>query len=292
MAPQITKRVGASTTELRDSRYDAVLHLVTAAEGAEEFYTVENNAARSEGIEQAQELDRAVLRCWNGAPDHVVVSNPSEGGFDQKINNAITEVCKVIGVPVPEGTRRYFSLKQAPPPEAIEDAAHFFLELDYLDGPADLHSRVQRRTAIAAVGSAEDAAVAAASSGGSFFSRRERALVQSADATARRERRRQLSGREYTAMLAHARNPDWRTVSRWRRCFTHRSHVFELDVLLTPTAHAGTCKVAVECQDPEQRIEFPPSLEAYVDRDVTDVVDYRSSTWAGVGALEWFPASR
>lgn len=31
---------------LRDQRYDSVLHLVTAADGAKEFYTLENNKVR------------------------------------------------------------------------------------------------------------------------------------------------------------------------------------------------------------------------------------------------------
>jgi hypothetical protein len=38
---------GWTWTSLRDRRYDGVLHLVTAAIGAEEFYTRSNNTARS-----------------------------------------------------------------------------------------------------------------------------------------------------------------------------------------------------------------------------------------------------
>ena len=41
--------VGGTLSELRD-QYDAVFHLVTAAKGAEEFYTLENNAARYETV--------------------------------------------------------------------------------------------------------------------------------------------------------------------------------------------------------------------------------------------------
>ena len=37
---------------MREGRYDAVFHLVTAAQGAERFYTLENNQARSETPEQ------------------------------------------------------------------------------------------------------------------------------------------------------------------------------------------------------------------------------------------------
>ena len=41
-------------------RYDAVIHLVSAAIGAEEFYTTENNEVRHETPEQAADLDRKV----------------------------------------------------------------------------------------------------------------------------------------------------------------------------------------------------------------------------------------
>lgn len=37
--------------ELRDKRYDGVIHLVSAADGAEKYYTLEGNAARYETAE-------------------------------------------------------------------------------------------------------------------------------------------------------------------------------------------------------------------------------------------------
>ncbi len=37
--------------QLRDTRYDLVIHMVTAANGAEKFYTTANNEARTEGVE-------------------------------------------------------------------------------------------------------------------------------------------------------------------------------------------------------------------------------------------------
>ena len=42
-----TRAVGTSSAELRE-RYDAVLHLVSAADGAEQYYTTANNAQRLE----------------------------------------------------------------------------------------------------------------------------------------------------------------------------------------------------------------------------------------------------
>ena len=42
---------------MRDNRYDAVLHLVTAADGAAESYGSQNNEARHEGAQEAIERD-------------------------------------------------------------------------------------------------------------------------------------------------------------------------------------------------------------------------------------------
>lgn len=52
---------GWSVVQLRDRRYDAVFHMVTAAIGAEEFYTTANNSARRETIEEARQLDFKII---------------------------------------------------------------------------------------------------------------------------------------------------------------------------------------------------------------------------------------
>jgi hypothetical protein len=43
---------------IREMRYHGVLHLVTAADGAEEYFTLANNSARSESIPDAINLDK------------------------------------------------------------------------------------------------------------------------------------------------------------------------------------------------------------------------------------------
>ena len=52
-------------------RYDMVIHMVSAADGAEKYYSLENNAARTEGVEQAKKLDHEILEMWTGAPNHM-----------------------------------------------------------------------------------------------------------------------------------------------------------------------------------------------------------------------------
>lgn len=43
---------------LRDNRYDAVVHMVSAADGAENFYASLSNEARYESVEEAIDKDK------------------------------------------------------------------------------------------------------------------------------------------------------------------------------------------------------------------------------------------
>ena len=59
---------GWSNTQLRDKRYDIVLHLVTAADGAEEFYWKEGHETKNEDSEEALKADRRTQQAWVGHP--------------------------------------------------------------------------------------------------------------------------------------------------------------------------------------------------------------------------------
>ncbi len=64
-------------------RYDAITHLVTAANGAEQFYTLSNNNARTETIEEARALDLKTQFAWLGHDYLDIVTNDVD--FDYKI---------------------------------------------------------------------------------------------------------------------------------------------------------------------------------------------------------------
>jgi nicotinamide riboside kinase len=68
---KIYEETGWNKTDIRDNRYDMVIHLVTAADGASEFYTLENNAARTETPDVAKMLDKMTQGVWNGHPNYV-----------------------------------------------------------------------------------------------------------------------------------------------------------------------------------------------------------------------------
>jgi len=81
-------------------RYEAVFHLVTAAKGAEEFYTTSNNTARTETVEEAAALDDKLLDCWKDHPYHRIIDNT--GDFDHKMDRLISEIADFLGETLPK----------------------------------------------------------------------------------------------------------------------------------------------------------------------------------------------
>lgn len=87
-----------NTIQLRDRRYEAVIHLVTAADGAKEFYTSENNEARYETVDEAIDLDKKLINAWVGHPQLTIIDNKDKN-FKKKVDKCVETVCKYIGLP-------------------------------------------------------------------------------------------------------------------------------------------------------------------------------------------------
>lgn len=113
MWENITQKAGTNSNELRE-RYDAVLHLVSAADGAEQYYTTATNATRyeqmnEEGLRIARELDKKVINAWTGHPHLRVINNHDD--FENKLNRVITEIAKVLGLPQPIQDERVYRIE-------------------------------------------------------------------------------------------------------------------------------------------------------------------------------------
>ena len=91
------RTLGTNEVSIRDSRYDAVFHLVTAADGAEASYTCANNEARMETVKEARDLDLRTQRAWLGHPHHFVFDN--SGDFESKLRSLVDAVCGTLGLP-------------------------------------------------------------------------------------------------------------------------------------------------------------------------------------------------
>ncbi|XP_067004207.2 TRPL translocation defect protein 14-like [Anabrus simplex] len=87
---------GWNNVELRDNRYNQIVHMVSAANGAEIFYSTEDHVCRSEGVEVARELDYKAAAAWVGHPYFDVIDNSTD--FETKICRMIDSVCQKLGI--------------------------------------------------------------------------------------------------------------------------------------------------------------------------------------------------
>jgi hypothetical protein len=78
--------MGVSTVQIRDNRYDAVIHMVTAADGAESFYVTQNQGeARYESVEEAKLKDEQLRQAYMGHQKWILIKNTDCPNFVEKI---------------------------------------------------------------------------------------------------------------------------------------------------------------------------------------------------------------
>lgn len=202
----ILKTKGLTEIQARDS-YDAVFHLVTAAIGAEEYYTKANNKARRESLEEAREADRRTLSAWIGHPHLRVIDNST--GFSEKIDRLIKEVTVVMGIPTPIETERKFLVK-LPTKQQLMDSNSVKSNIvqTYLKRlNPEVERRVRQRGADGKF---------------SFYYTEKKKLSK----YSRDEVERRISQDEYIALLIEGVS----VVHKDRYCFFYENQYFELDI--------------------------------------------------------------
>lgn len=243
------------------SRYDAVLHLVTTADGAEKFYQwndpskkdTGNNAARSESPEEARIKDRKTLESWIGHPHLRVFDNSTD--FDGKVNRVIEEVFALLGEPMPKEIERKFLIKK-PTKEQIESLgciSETNIIQTYLkrgDGVAE--RRIRQR------GSEKN---------GFSFYYTEKTDIESG---VRIENERKITPEEYLQLLTEA-DTTLHQISKVRHCFVYDKKYFEMDIYPFDNEYAI---IEIELNDINEHINFPP-LDFV--KEVTDDVSFRNS---------------
>lgn len=97
------------TEEYVLNRYDGVIHLVTAADGAPDFYkwgnTVDdrgNSVYRCESPSEAIEMDRKMRDCWKNHKRHCVITNENNVGFNAKLDAAAEEMLRIASLSHPQ----------------------------------------------------------------------------------------------------------------------------------------------------------------------------------------------
>lgn len=252
MWDKITKAVGTSTTELRDRRYDAVLHLVSAANGAEQFYTTSNNAQRLEmadahGLEVARELDKKVIAVWTGHSHHRVINNHEN--FDNKLYRVLKEISNVLGLPHPiEEERKYIVELTDKVPDAIESE----ITQTYLVADPGCEVRLRRR----------------GWQGKYVNVHTTRKQISDHEQI---ETERQINNNLYTSLLQLA-DPYRQTIRKNRKSFIWEGQFFELDTFQQPKQ--GLQILETKGLVEHEQVNFPPFIR--VKEDITGNSKYNN----------------
>ena len=139
---EILFELGLNIHKLRE-RYASVIHLVTAANGAEKSYTCANNTARKETIEEARAIDLKTQKAWYGHQHFFVVDNSTS--FEKKIHRALSFIARTINMPEPLEIERKFIVTNFKKSFIPKDAVVADIVQNYLTIPDGVW-RVRKRT--------------------------------------------------------------------------------------------------------------------------------------------------
>ncbi len=240
---EITHMAGTNSEALRES-YDAVLHLVSAADGAEQYYTTATNATRyeqanEEGLRIARELDKKVIEAWTGHPHLRVINNHDD--FDNKIKRVLTEISKVVGLPQPVQEERIFRVEII---GEIPECSESMITQTYLVAEPGSEVRLRRREW----------------SGGKVVNvHRSKKRISETEVI---ETERQVDNNLYEQMLQQA-DPYRVTIHKKRQSFIWKGQFFQIDTFQDPVSNL----VMMETKgiSEQETVNFPPFVKVLED---------------------------
>lgn len=233
---------GYSEVEIRDS-YSAVFHLKTVADGKEEFYTCENNLARTETPEEARKSDIKTVNAWVGHPHFRIIDNSTD--FDGKMSRLMCEIYSFLGVPVPlEIEKKYlismpdleFILKEC---KAVKSE---IVQVYLLPSKDNEEVRIRQR-----------------GSEGSFAYYLTRKIKLSD--ISRHEVEEKITKDRYLSLLMEA-DTRKNVIRKTRYCFVYENQYFELDVYPFEKEKAI---LEIELTNENQKIAIPPFISVIAD---------------------------
>ncbi len=248
---KMLNELGLNEVESRDSRYDVVVFLNSAADGAEQFYNLANNTVRTESIELARSIDKKIKLAWVGHPFLKIVDNST--GFDEKCNRVVQAVLNRIGSVDKRFGSGIKKRKYLVSP-TFEFENEFFVECNdfsvdhvYLKSDEGQY-RIRKRY----------------NENGTFYSLTIRRLIFNQKI----EERRVLTAREYDSLQSQM-DQGHSAISKTRRCFLYNNHYFQLDYFKQP--HTGLMLLEAYLED-SYKLDLPTFIP--IEREVTDVPAY------------------
>lgn len=246
---------GWNIVDLRDRRYDAVIHLVTAADGQQGFYNL-NNPARQETPEEAVKSDIRTRDAWVGHPHLRIIDNSTD--FEGKMKRLLNVVRGILGIPVALEIERKFVINS--PLHLGKIPSHcqaVEIEQAYLDSNASQHVRIRSR-----------------SQKGEGVAYYETVKINTGVMGSRIETERQISKEAYTDKMKY-RDKDTDVIRKTRVCFLYKNQYFELDFFTEPERLRGLMFLEIELTEENELVEIPEWIGKV--EEVTDNPKYHNS---------------
>lgn len=231
--------------EMLRSRYDAVLHLVSAADGAELFYTTATNNKRTEGIELARILDKKVIQAWSEHPHLRVINNHED--FETKLERVLQEISDVLEIPrqAVEERKYIIRLKDNIPEAIVSEITQTYLT-------SEPYSEVRLRRQIL--------------NGLTVNVHTTKKILSNNEQV---ETERQIDNNLYESLLRQA-DPYRQPIHKMRETFIWKGQFFELDTFIDP--YKGLQILETKGILKHEDIIFPPFIE--IIEDITGITKY------------------
>ncbi len=251
---RLMKEFNTNEIKERDS-YDAVFHLVTAAKGKEEVYTLANNKARTESINEARILDDKIISAWTGQPHFRIIDNSTE--FEQKLERLIKEISILLGIPEPyEIERKYIidipNIKEL---EKLPNCTKVDITQTYLKSNDDTERRVRARGI----------------DGNYIYYLTEKRKINSLK---RVEVERRLEPNEYIKLLMDA-DTNLKPIHKTRYCLTENNQYFEIDIY---PEWDNQAIMEIELSSEDDIVKTPEYIN--IIKEVTDDEKYKNYNMA------------
>jgi len=247
---RLLKEMNTNETKERDS-YDAVFHLVSAAKGKEEVYTLANNQARTETVEQAKELDDKIISAWTGHPHFRIIDNSTD--FEEKLERLLKEIASFLGEPEPFEIERKFliyypNIKEL---ERMPNCTKVDITQTYLKSTDDVERRVRARGI----------------DGDYLYYLTEKKKITGLK---RIETERRLTQDEYLRLLMEADNK-LHTIHKTRYCLSENNQYFEIDIY---PEWQNQAIMEIELSSEDQEVKVPDFID--IIKEVTDDERYKN----------------
>lgn len=205
----LLQKMGVNEVEVRDS-YDAVFHLVTAANGAEKFYTLENNSARKETLEEARIIDNNLIAAWTGHPHYRIIDNSTD--FEGKIKRLISEISSFLNEPEYIKTEKKYLIEfpNLAKLEKINTCKKVEIIQTYLMSDNNDEVRIRQR-----------------GKDGNYIYYQ--TIKKKINKNKQLEIEKRLTKEEYLSLLMKA-DPTCKQIRKTRYCLTHDKNYYEIDI--------------------------------------------------------------